>query len=65
MEKKRLASFRFHYSTMRGALLSEGTQRGSDATPLRVPASRWSMADMVNFRLRTLFPISRAVLRKT
>ena len=39
MEKKRLASFRFHYSTPRGAPFSGGTQRGSNATPLRVPAS--------------------------
>ena len=38
LEVERLPSFRFNYSTPRGALLSEGTQRGSNATPLRVPA---------------------------
>ena len=62
MEKT--SSFRFDYSTMRGALLSEGTQRGSNATPLRVPASRWSIADMISFRLRTFLPISRAATHK-
>ena len=45
----------------RTSVAVQGTQRGSDATPLRVPASRWSMADMMNFCLRTLEPISRAV----
>ena len=47
MEKKRLTSFRFHYSTPRGALLSEGTQRGSDATPLRVPAYRFRAVEQL------------------
>ena len=37
MEKKDYV-FQINYSTSRGALLSEGTQSGSDATPLRVPA---------------------------
>ena len=36
--------FSINYSTPRGAPFSGGTQRGSDATPLRVPASRWSLA---------------------
>ena len=40
IEKKRLPSFRFHYSTPRGAPFAGGTQRDSDAIPLRVPACR-------------------------
>ena len=41
---ERLTSFQFHYSTTRGELFAEGTQRGSNATPLRVPAYRFLMA---------------------
>ena len=33
---ERLPSFRFHYSTARGELFAEGTQRGSDACPLHL-----------------------------
>ena len=36
--EEKTSSFRFNYSTPRGAPFSGGTQRGSDATPLRVPA---------------------------
>ena len=45
-EKKveRASPFRFHYSTARGAPFSGGTQRGSNATPLRVPAYRSRLA---------------------
>ena len=63
-KEERAALFRFHCSTPRGAPFSGGTQRGSNATPLRVPASRWSMAYMIYFSLRTLEPISRAVSHK-
>ena len=47
-----------------GRSYAEGAQRDSGAIPLRVPASRWSMADMISFCLRTFQPISRAVSRK-
>ena len=65
MEKKGLRPFRFIKSPAgEGRSYAEGAQRDSNAIPLRVPASRWSMADMVSFCLRTLFPISRAAKRK-
>ena len=64
-KKKRLPSFRFHYSTARGELFAEvnaneqARSRGSDACPLHllckcgVPAYRSRLACRMSFRLRT------------
>ncbi len=62
---EKTTSFDLIISTaVEGCHYAWGAQRDSSAIPLRVPASRWSLADMINIRPRTFQPISRAVMRK-
>ena len=71
MEKKGLRPFRFIKSPAgEGRSYADGRRtyivsaRDIKRRLLVNLRSRWSMADMVNWRLRTLFPISRAAKHK-
>ena len=64
--EERAALFRFHYMLLRGGahrtyIVSARDIKRRLLVNLR---SRWSLADMISFRLRTIEPISRAVMRK-
>ena len=62
---KKTPSFDFIISHCgEGVLLRGGRTEGFKRHPSASTGFRWSLADMVYFRLRTLFPISRAVMRK-
>ena len=63
-KRRKTAVFQIDYIDYgRRLLLRGGRTRRLKRRLLVNLRSRWSMADMVYFRLRTLFPISRAVLR--
>ena len=46
---ERAALFQINYSTSRGAPFSGGTQRCSNAAPLRVPACRFRAVEQLTF----------------
>ena len=62
-EKTGVFSISLYLTAVRGRSYAEGAQRDSGAIPLRVPATG-GVADMINFRLRTFLPISRAASHK-
>ena len=65
MEKKELRPFRLIESHCgEGTLLRGGRTEGFKRHPSASTGFRWSLADMICFRLRTFQPISRAATRK-